>query len=181
MAAGMIALLAAVFVVTVLYTMTYQAGSGVAHGARFGALIGLFVVCAFVLHNYMPEHRAAPHADAGRGLFHPVGCGRDGNWADLQGVLSLYRFAIGRRKLTNIAASWTHKNNTTTSARATGCDPRPAATHVIAPTSEQPAIANVDRISTGENVPLAKPDTPSRNNQIITQTKSKNAKIGNAA
>jgi hypothetical protein len=53
MAAGMIALLVAIFVVTVLYTMLAQAGSGVAQGARFGVLIGLFVVCAFVLHNYM--------------------------------------------------------------------------------------------------------------------------------
>ena len=43
----------AIFVVTVLYTMLPQGGSGIAQGARFGALIGLFVVCAFVLHNYM--------------------------------------------------------------------------------------------------------------------------------
>ena len=53
MAAGMVGLLIAIFVVTVLYTMTSQGGSGVAQGARFGALIGLFVVCAFVLHNHM--------------------------------------------------------------------------------------------------------------------------------
>jgi hypothetical protein len=53
MAVGMVALLVAIFVVTVLYTMLSQGGSGVAQGARFGALIGLFVVCAFVLHNYM--------------------------------------------------------------------------------------------------------------------------------
>jgi hypothetical protein len=53
MVAGMVALLVAIFVVTVLYTMLPQGGSGVAQGARFGALIGLFVVCAFVLHNYM--------------------------------------------------------------------------------------------------------------------------------
>ena len=53
MAVGMVALLVAIFVVTVLYTMLSQGGSGVAPGARFGALVGLFVVCAFVLHNYM--------------------------------------------------------------------------------------------------------------------------------
>ena len=53
MAVGMVALLIAIFVATLLYTMLSQAGSGVVQGARFGALIGVFVVCAFVLHNYM--------------------------------------------------------------------------------------------------------------------------------
>ncbi len=53
MAAGMVALLVAIVLVTVLYTMLSHGGSGVAQGARFGALIGLFVVCAFVMHNYM--------------------------------------------------------------------------------------------------------------------------------
>lgn len=53
MAVGMGAMLVAIFAVTVLYTMVYQGGSGLAQGGRFGALIGLFVVCAFVLHNYM--------------------------------------------------------------------------------------------------------------------------------
>jgi hypothetical protein len=53
MAAGMVALLVAIFLVTVLYTMTAQGASGVSQGMRFGALLGLFVVCAFVLHNYM--------------------------------------------------------------------------------------------------------------------------------
>lgn len=33
--------------------MLYQGGSGPAEGARFGALIGLFSVCAFVIHNYL--------------------------------------------------------------------------------------------------------------------------------
>ena len=53
MAVGMVAMLAAIFAVAVLYTMVSQGGSGVAAGVRFGALIGLFVVCAFVMHNYM--------------------------------------------------------------------------------------------------------------------------------
>lgn len=53
MPVGMIALLVAIFVVALLYTMVYRGGAGLAEGARFGALIGLFVVCAFVLHNYM--------------------------------------------------------------------------------------------------------------------------------
>lgn len=50
---GMAAMLVAIFVLAVLYTMVYRGGSGVAEGARFGALIGVFVVCAFVVHNYM--------------------------------------------------------------------------------------------------------------------------------
>jgi hypothetical protein len=53
MPAGMAAILVAIFVLAVLYAMVYQGGSRVAEGARFGALIGVFVVCAFVVHNYM--------------------------------------------------------------------------------------------------------------------------------
>jgi hypothetical protein len=53
MPAGMGAMLVAIFVLAVLYSMVYRGGSGIADGARFGLLIGLFVVCAFVLHNYM--------------------------------------------------------------------------------------------------------------------------------
>jgi hypothetical protein len=33
--------------------MLYRGGSGAAEGARFGALIGLFAVGSFVLHNYV--------------------------------------------------------------------------------------------------------------------------------
>jgi uncharacterized membrane protein len=33
--------------------MIHPGGSGIAEGARFGVLIGIFVVCAFVLHNYV--------------------------------------------------------------------------------------------------------------------------------
>jgi hypothetical protein len=40
-------------IVAVLFAMIYPAGGGAAEGARFGVLIGLFVVCAFVLHNYV--------------------------------------------------------------------------------------------------------------------------------
>jgi hypothetical protein len=49
---GMAAMLVAIFVLAVLYAMVYQGGSGLAEGVRFGALIGLFVVCAFVVHNW---------------------------------------------------------------------------------------------------------------------------------
>jgi hypothetical protein len=50
---GMAAMFVAVVVLAVLYAMLYQGGSGLVEGARFGALIGLFAVCAFVLHNYV--------------------------------------------------------------------------------------------------------------------------------
>lgn len=50
---GMAAMLVAIFVLAILYAMVYRGGSGLAEGARFGALIGVFVVCAFVVHNWM--------------------------------------------------------------------------------------------------------------------------------
>jgi hypothetical protein len=53
MPAGMAAMCVAMVVLAVLYAMLYQGGSGVAEGARFGALIGVFAVCAFVVHNYV--------------------------------------------------------------------------------------------------------------------------------
>ena len=53
MPVGMAATFVAMFVLAVLYAMMYQGGSGVAEGARFGALIGVFAVCSFVLHNYV--------------------------------------------------------------------------------------------------------------------------------
>ena len=53
MPALMAATLVAILVVAVLYAMAYRGGSGLAEGARFGALIGVFVVCAFVVHNYV--------------------------------------------------------------------------------------------------------------------------------
>ena len=53
MPVGMISILVAIFVVAVLYVMAYPAGGGVLDGARFGALIGVFAVCGFALHNHM--------------------------------------------------------------------------------------------------------------------------------
>ncbi len=50
---GMISILVAIVVVAVLYAMAYPAGGRVLDGARFGALIGVFVVCGFALHNHM--------------------------------------------------------------------------------------------------------------------------------
>jgi hypothetical protein len=53
MPAGMVAMFLAMLVLAVIYAMLYQGGSGVVEGTRFGALIGVFAVCAFVLHNYV--------------------------------------------------------------------------------------------------------------------------------
>jgi hypothetical protein len=49
---GMAAMLLSIVVLSILYAKLYRGGSGLAEGATFGALIGLFVVGAFVLHNY---------------------------------------------------------------------------------------------------------------------------------
>jgi len=50
---GLVANFLAILIVAILFAMIYRGGSGIAEGARFGALIGLFVVCASVLHNYV--------------------------------------------------------------------------------------------------------------------------------
>ena len=50
---GMASMLVAMIVLAVLYAMLYKGGSGLIEGARFGALIGLFCVCSFVIHNYV--------------------------------------------------------------------------------------------------------------------------------
>jgi hypothetical protein len=50
---GMVATLMAILVVAIIFAMIPQGGSGIAQGARFGVLIGIFVVCGFVLHNYV--------------------------------------------------------------------------------------------------------------------------------
>lgn len=53
MPVGMVATLVAIFVAAVIFAMMNHAGPGVAEGARFGALLGVFAVCGFVLHNYV--------------------------------------------------------------------------------------------------------------------------------
>jgi hypothetical protein len=50
---GMVAILVSIIVVTVLYAKAYPAGGGIVSGATLGALIGLFAVCTFVIHNYV--------------------------------------------------------------------------------------------------------------------------------
>jgi hypothetical protein len=54
---GMAAMFLSMLVLAVLYAQMYQGGaslgSGLMEGARFGALIGLFAIGSFVLHNYV--------------------------------------------------------------------------------------------------------------------------------
>jgi hypothetical protein len=50
---GMAAVFVAMLALAVLYAMLYQGASPLAEGARFGALIGLYSVCSFVVHNYV--------------------------------------------------------------------------------------------------------------------------------
>jgi len=50
---GMLAMFIAMLALAVIYAMLVRSGSGLADGARFGVLIGLFSVCSFVIHNYV--------------------------------------------------------------------------------------------------------------------------------
>lgn len=50
---GMVFMFLAIAALAVLYAMLYQGGSGAYEGARFGALIGVFAIGSFVVHNYV--------------------------------------------------------------------------------------------------------------------------------
>jgi len=50
---GMAAMFIAFLALAILYALVYRGGSGVAEGARFGALIGVFAIGSFVFHNYV--------------------------------------------------------------------------------------------------------------------------------
>ena len=50
---GMLAMFVALVAIAMLYAMVYTGGSGLAEGARFGALIGVFAIGSFVVHNYV--------------------------------------------------------------------------------------------------------------------------------
>ena len=50
---GLVATFISILVAAIIFAMIHQGGSGITEGARFGVLIGIFVVCAFVLHNYV--------------------------------------------------------------------------------------------------------------------------------
>jgi hypothetical protein len=50
---GMLAMFVALVAIAVLYARVYIGGSGLVEGARFGALIGVFAIGSFVVHNYV--------------------------------------------------------------------------------------------------------------------------------
>ena len=50
---GMVAMFFAILALAVIYALLYQGGSGLVEGARFGALIGVFSVASFVIHNHV--------------------------------------------------------------------------------------------------------------------------------
>jgi hypothetical protein len=50
---GMVAILIAIVVVAILYARIFAEGGGIASGMSLGALIGLFSVCTFAIHNYI--------------------------------------------------------------------------------------------------------------------------------
>ena len=50
---GLLATLLSILAAAVIFAMMRHGRSGAAAGAHFGVLIGIFVVCAFVLHNYV--------------------------------------------------------------------------------------------------------------------------------
>lgn len=50
---GMAGMFVSMVVLTVIYAMLYQGGSGLVEGAGFGALVGLFAIGSFVFHNHV--------------------------------------------------------------------------------------------------------------------------------
>jgi hypothetical protein len=50
---GMAAMFLSVIALAAVYSLAYRGGPGLWEGARFGFLVGLFAVGAFVLHNYV--------------------------------------------------------------------------------------------------------------------------------
>jgi hypothetical protein len=53
MPAGMAVMFLGILALAVIYAMSYHDGPGLIQGARFGALIGVFAIGAFVVHNYV--------------------------------------------------------------------------------------------------------------------------------
>jgi len=50
---GMVSILISIVVVAVLLRKNLSCGRGIASGVCLGALIGIFSVCTFVIHNYV--------------------------------------------------------------------------------------------------------------------------------
>lgn len=50
---GLVGMFLAILALAVIYAMLYRDGSGVATGALFGTLIGVYSVGSFVIHNFV--------------------------------------------------------------------------------------------------------------------------------
>jgi len=50
---GMLGILLAIGAAAVIFAQIYPAGAGIGAGVKFGALLAVFVLGSFVLHNYM--------------------------------------------------------------------------------------------------------------------------------
>jgi hypothetical protein len=79
---GMLSTLIAIVVLAAIYAKGYEGGSGVAEGARFGALIGLFVVFAVVADEYVT-------LNIGRTLALAMAAGRLFGWIVVGIVIGL--------------------------------------------------------------------------------------------
>ncbi len=53
MPAGMAAMFVAILALAVIYAKLYRGTSGLTEGATFGALIGIFAIGSFVVHNFV--------------------------------------------------------------------------------------------------------------------------------
>ncbi len=53
MPVGLVATFLSILVAALIFALMHHGRSGATAGAHFGVLIGIFVVCAFVLHNYV--------------------------------------------------------------------------------------------------------------------------------
>jgi hypothetical protein len=53
MPVGMLGMLLSMVALAVIYAMLYRGGSGLVEGTRFGALIGVYALGSFVLHNHV--------------------------------------------------------------------------------------------------------------------------------
>ena len=50
---GMLAILASIGVIAVIYAKMYPTGGGIETGVCLGVLIGIFAICTFVIHNHL--------------------------------------------------------------------------------------------------------------------------------
>ena len=81
---GLVATFISILVVAIIFAMIHQGGSGITEGARFGVLIGIFVVSQCAAQLREPEHRAETRSGTGCGLLPPVDYRRNSHRSYLQ-------------------------------------------------------------------------------------------------